>query len=319
MPSELALIDEIRKRAAAMPHSKSLIAGIGDDCAILRPPAGHDVLVTTDFSLETRHFTRDRHSPESIGHRVLARGLSDLAAMGAEPMGAFLSLALPPEVAADTKWVGRFLDGLLGLAARSKCPLAGGDTSEAPGGLILADITLFGSASAGTALRRSGARVGDAIYVTGKLGGAAAELRRALAGTRRGPAKAGAGHPHFFPEPRLLEGLLLRGVASAAIDISDGLSSDLAHLCRASGVRAEIEAAKLPIWRGATLTDALGGGEDYELLFTVPGNRKLPREVVATRIGTVLRAGRRKPFMELVQADGCPEELKPTGWEHFSR
>ena len=153
--------------------------GIGDDCAILRPPSGHELLVTTDFTLEGSHFRRDWHPPESVGHRTLARGLSDLAAMGARPLAAFLSLALPAKMLtsrAGQAWVERFFIGLRGLANRHQVPLAGGDTSESPCGLVLADIMLIGSAPSGRALRRSGGGVGDALYVTGELGGAAAEL-----------------------------------------------------------------------------------------------------------------------------------------------
>ena len=163
------MIERIRRRAGG--PATSLQLGIGDDCAILRPRPGQDLLVTTDFSLEGRHFRRDWHSPESIGHRALARGLSDLAAMGARPMAAFLSLALPRSVARDTDWLDGFLDGLLGLAAQHSVPLAGGDTSESPSEHVLADIVLLGSAPQGRALRRSGARAGDLIYCTGALGG----------------------------------------------------------------------------------------------------------------------------------------------------
>ena len=181
---ELELIERIRSRSAAAAatgpgFSRSVALGIGDDCAILRPPRGHEILVTTDFTLEGRHFRRDWHPAESVGHRALARGLSDLAAMGARPLAAFLSLALPAgllSTAAGRRWVDRFFAGLRALADASAVPLAGGDTSESPSGLVLADIVLVGSAPTGRSLRRSGARPGDALYVTGQLGGAAAEL-----------------------------------------------------------------------------------------------------------------------------------------------
>src|ERR1035441_4485248 len=185
---ELALIERIRSgwgagagaaRPAGRGHARDLMLGIGDDCAILRPPQGHEVLVTTDLTLEGRHFRRDWHPPESVGHRALARGLSDLAAMGARPLAAFLSLALPGEMLATRggrAWVDRFFAGLRGLANLSAVPLAGGDTAQSPNGLVLADIVLVGTAPAGRALRRSGGRPGDALYVTGELGGAAAEL-----------------------------------------------------------------------------------------------------------------------------------------------
>ncbi len=186
---ELELIERIRSEWGAAGRgsrslARNLALGIGDDCAILRPPRGHELLVTTDFTLEGRHFRRDLHPPESVGHRTLARGLSDLAAMGARPLAAFLSLALPGEMLATRAgrvWVERFFAGLRSLADRHAVPLAGGDTAESPSDLVLADIVLIGSAPAGRALRRSGARAGDALYVTGELGGAAAELAEWIA------------------------------------------------------------------------------------------------------------------------------------------
>ena len=304
---ELELIERIRSEwgaagrgagGAAGRGSRSLARcvalGSGDDCAILRPPRGHELLVTTDFTLEGRHFRRDLHPPESAGHRMLARGLSDLAAMGARPLAAFLSLALPGEMLATRAgrlWVERFFTGLRTLADQYQVPLAGGDTAESLCGLVLADIVLIGSAPAGRALRRSGARAGDALYVTGELGGAAAELaemdRRAATNPahpykdlgapsiprslRNGwePTSLSSGrinqpnlrpprmpasnhltaHPQMFPQPRLAVGLALlrRRLATACIDLSDGLSTDLAHLCRESGVGAQISSAALPI------------------------------------------------------------------------
>jgi len=323
---ELGLIDQIRRGQPA--RRGAVVLGIGDDCAILRPPAGAEVLVTTDFTLEGRHFRRDLHPAESVGHRCLARGLSDLAAMGAKPMGAFLSLALPKEMlatAAGRRWVEGFFRGLRALGERYGVPLAGGDTSESPGGLVLADIVLVGSAPAGKALRRSGGRAGDFLYCTGRLGGAAAELEGMFARGKLARVSDRQGHPHLFPEPRLRVGaaLLRRGLATACLDLSDGLSSDLAHLCAESGAGAEVEEALLPVHplaaqlggaRGLEL--ALNGGEDYELLFSAPAEVKVPHSlagVAVTRIGKLVRGG----AMTLVRADGRREELRARGWEHF--
>jgi len=345
---ELEIIGRIRsgwgEREGRRSSGRGVILGIGDDCAILRSPRGHEVLVTTDFTLEGRHFRRDWHSPESVGHRVLARGLSDLAAMGARPLAAFLSLALPAEMLCDSagrKWVERFLGGLRGLAQRTNVPLAGGDTSESPCGLVLADIVLVGSAPAGLALRRSSGKAGDALYVTGGLGGAAAELlTMAQRGTKKQPnlrekaaASGGAGyaaHPQMYPEPRLGVGqaLLRRRLATAAIDLSDGLSTDLAHLCHESGVGAEIEAAALPIHPLAekqrtpeaperALDLALHGGEDYELLFAAPPAVRMPRSVAGvrvSRVGRLVRGG----AISLIDSDGRRRTLRPGGWEHFT-
>jgi len=331
---ELALIEAIRRRVASA-GSPALRLGIGDDCAILTPPPGHELLVTTDLSLEGRHFRREWHPARSIGHRTLARGMSDLAAMGAEPLAAFLSLALPRSVAAKPRWLRGFLDGLLALAAEHGVPLAGGDTSESPPcttgeAFVLADIVLLGTAPTGTALRRSGARPGDAIYVTGSLGGAAAELEH----LGRDPkffrnARSDGRHPHLFPQPRLSTGLTLRqrGLATACIDLSDGLSTDLAHLCTASGVAAEIRLPALPLsplLRGAGKTAArnaaLHGGEDYELIFTAPASAVMPKSVGGirlTRIGQIVRASHRRPQIITIAANGRRAPLDPGGWEHF--
>jgi thiamine-monophosphate kinase len=332
---ELALIEQIRRDFSA--GSKTVMLGIGDDCAILRPPAGCEVLVTTDFTLEGRHFRRDRHPPESVGHRCLARGLSDLAAMGATPLAAFLSLALPAPMLAESAgrdWIARFFSGLRALGEMHRVPLAGGDTSESPGGkngFILADIVLVGTAPKGEALRRSGGVTGDALYVTGHLGGAAAELGAILKRQRRTLKMATTeGRPHMFPEPRLDvgESLLRRKLATACIDISDGLSTDLAHLCRASRVCVEIEQAALPIHplarklgAAAALDAALHGGEDYEMLFTAPPSVPIPSSLAGvpiTRIGSLKKQRSGQPLMTMLAPDGRRVELQAGGWEHFS-
>jgi thiamine-monophosphate kinase len=331
--SELALIARVRALAEAPAHSRDrhrVRIGIGDDCAILQPPPGHELLVTTDFSLEGRHFRREWHPAQSAGHRALARGLSDIAAMGGQPLAAFLSLALPKAVAREARWLDGFLHGLLALAAANKVPLTGGDTSEAPGAEVLADIVLVGSAPAGRALTRSGARPGDGIYCTGALGGAAAELAAlAAAPAKFRRAHAAGDHPHLFPQPRLAVGaaLLRRRLASACIDVSDGLSTDLQHLCEASGVAAELDAALLPAHPlTATLAPAeqmaaiLHGGEDYELLFTARAAIKVPRSLAGvpiTRIGRVVRFNKSRARMTIV-AEGTRFNLEPRGWEHLS-
>ena len=324
-PGELGLVERIRARAASI-SSREVRLGIGDDCALLRVRASEEIAVTTDLSIEGRHFRLDWHPPESVGHRTLARGLSDLAAMGARPIAAFLSLGLPGSLTAPSEgglsWLDRFLSGFLALATMHRVPLAGGDLSESP--LALADIVLTGAVPKNKALLRSGASPGDFLYVTGSLGGAAAEL--AALGispeTFRARTVATSGAPHLYPQPRLAQGLALRrrGLASAAMDMSDGLSTDLLRLCQESGVDAEVNAAALPIAPGATLELALHGGEDYELLFTTPPSARLPRAlagVALTRIGRILplRAGR--PGVTLLTASGAAP-LKPQGWEHFS-
>jgi thiamine-monophosphate kinase len=277
------------------------------------------VLVTTDLSLENVHFRRDWHPPESVGHRCLARGLSDIAAMGGQPMAAFLSLALPARL--PQKWVDGFLRGLLALARQHRVILAGGDTSQAPGpgssANILADIVVVGSAPRAKAVRRSGARPGDSIYVTGKLGASALALEALLA-KPKGRLDPNKYPGHFHPQPRLAVGRYLRdrGLASSMIDLSDGLSTDLHHCCERSGVTAEVAAERIPRAEGATLEQALHGGEDYELLFTASGNRKIPGSiagVAVTCIGKIRNGPKRVLLFERLRS----RELPPGGWEHF--
>ena len=316
-PGERELIASIRKRAdRLLPASRILSRGIGDDCAILRPRRGEEIVVTTDLSLENIHFRRDWHPPESVGHRCLARGLSDLAAMGARPEAIFLSLAMPRS--RTGLWMERFLDGLMALAERHQVPLAGGDMASAQ--QVVADIVLLGSVPRGKALLRSGAHAGDIIYVTGALGGSAAELemlRRRPAAYRK-VAQAGPWHPHLYPEPRVVAGRKLLRLATAAIDLSDGLSTDLAHLCQEGKLAAEIEAEALPIDASASLQQALHGGEDYELLFTASSKTKLPGQLGGVLIHAIGRMKKRGkgPQVTLLQ-DRKRTSLEAAGWEHF--
>lgn len=329
---ELALLAQIRRRAGG--ETRDLRLGIGDDCALLRLRPGDEMAVTTDLSIAGRHFRLDWHPAESVGHRTLARGLSDLAAMGARPLAAFVSLGLPRELARTggkrSAWVDRFLEGLLGLAKTYHTPLAGGDLAESP--LAMADVILTGAVPKGKALLRSGAHPGDLLYVTGALGGAAAGLRRleewaearSATGRQKAIPKKLAAElaPHLYPQPRIVQGLWLmkRALACAAMDVSDGLSTDLEHLCEESKVAAEVDATALPIHPGASLDEALNGGEDYELLFAAPASAKLPRAIAGvpvTRIGRFLKRRAGRPTMTLLTEEG-PRPLQRAGWEHFS-
>jgi len=298
--------------------------GIGDDAAVLKVPSGFEVLVTTDFSLEGVHFRREWHPPDSVGHRCLTRGLSDIAAMGGEPTAAFLSLALPADL--PQAWVNAFIKGVIRLGREYNVPLAGGDTAESLAG-VLADIVVVGRVPAGKALLRSGAHPGDSIYVTGELGRSAATLQQLREG---GTARLGsktrlryAEHdPHFYPQPRIAVGRWLRekGLATAAIDVSDGLSTDLGHIGEESGVGALVYEAAIPRPSGlptSSLHYALHGGEDYELLFTVRGSRFVPAKIAGvrvTRVGEIIR-GR---GLWLVDSHGQRKALPARGWEHFS-
>jgi thiamine-monophosphate kinase len=256
--------------------------GIGDYCAIL-PHGREDLLVTTDFLIENVHFLRNL-PPETVGHRALARGLSDIAAMGGVPRWCLVSLALADW--ADTGWVRRFYRGLKKLARRFRCDLVGGDLSHASA--VAIDIVVIGETPRGAALRRSTAHPGDAIYVSGGLGGQPS-----------------------LPEPRVNLGRFLRSRATACMDLSDGLSIDLHRLCVESRVAAVID-HPLPVAPGATLEDALHRGEDYELLFTARRSFTSHRGLPLTRIGSIVKGppGRVSLF-------GLP--LEPLGYDHFAK
>jgi thiamine-monophosphate kinase len=315
--TEKLLIARIRDRTT---RKRGVAAGIGDDCAILQIPAGQQTLVTTDFSLEGIHFRREWHPPEVVGHRCLTRGLSDIAAMGGTPVAAFLSLALPRNL--RQAWVDQFVKGLLKLGHSFNVSLAGGDTAQSPNG-ILADIVVVGSVPQGKAIQRSGARAGDRIYVTGALGGASATLELLSDDKKLRPAD----YPgHFYPIPRVEVGRFLRekGLAAAMIDLSDGLSTDLGHICDESGVGAEIWVDAVPCAKIGKPTHkvdiqfALHGGDDYELLFTAHKGKRVPPRIAGvdiTQIGQIAR-GRQ---VILINHGGGRTELHPQGWEHFKQ
>ena len=302
LKAESELTDRLR-RLAGIPRGSGVVAGIGDDCAIFRPRnSREDLLFTTDLLVEDTHFRRGTHRAGDAGWKALARGLSDIAAMGGEPRFCLVSLVLAPWC--DAAWANGFFGGLLRLAARSGTVLAGGDLSHGAG--LVCDIVVAGAAPRGAALRRDGARAGDSIYVSGALGGSALGMQ-----TGRGRAW----RRHLRPEPRLELGRFLREQirATAAMDLSDGLSLDLARLCRASHLSAEIAAP--PIWPGATLAQALHGGEDYELLFTAPRQVALPpvfQGVTLTRIGTMRRG---RPGAVTLEGGA----LEAAGYDHFRR
>ena len=293
---ETEIIERIRTLAQKNYRDQTLKLGIGDDCAILRPRAKEDLVFTSDFVLEDRHFTLSTHSPAAIGEKALARSLSDLAAMGAEPVFCLVSLAVPAKL--NGPFVNRFYQGLIRIANRYSISLAGGDLARFD--KVIADVTCCGRLPRGKALLRSNAKPGQRVFVTGKLGAAA----HAFA----------AGRP-MLPVPRLEAGVALRKLGvSAAIDLSDGLSLDLARLCRESNVSAEIFSECLPIARHATLNEALDGGEDYELLFTAPPKLKVPGAIgkLAIReIGVITRARSGDVFL-----DGLPIQSK--GFDHFA-
>ena len=342
---EFDFINTIRQRAAldnsssSEPNSQlaSLVSGIGDDAAVIRTLAGKDTVVTTDLLVEDIDFRREAMPPYLLGHKALAVSLSDIAAMGARPRWALLSIGVPQDVWASD-FVDRLYDGLFELARRYDVKLIGGDTSRTKEKIVIDSIVL-GECSAGLAVLRSGARPGDQIFVTGSLGGAGAGLRLIERGKHLPPEFSGATDSHSLeqlllrhlrPEPRVGWGLVLgqERLATAMIDISDGLSSDLNHLCDESGVGALVEASQIPIERRVSelcgrraldpLLLALHGGEDFELLFTVKAEHadKLPKRVdgvSVTRIGEIKRSSEGIKIAEAARV----WNLDPGGWEHF--
>ena len=311
---EFDLIDRIRARA---PARDDVLLGIGDDCALLQPPAGMQLVVTMDTLNAGVHFPQDTAAFD-IGWKALAVNLSDLAAMGAQPAWCTLSLALPE---AEPAFVDGLLDGLFAVAQASGIALVGGDTTRGP--LSLA-VTAHGFVEPGQALRRAGARAGDELWVSGTLGDAAG----ALAQWRAGEAMDAELRARLDrPTPRLALGRALRGLATACIDLSDGLLADLGHLCRASGVGARVDVEALPA--SAALQAAFdsatrhrlqaGGGDDYELCFSAPADRAEELQAVARASGvTISRVGViRESTGVAASRDGTPWSPSSVGWDHF--
>ncbi|MCC6264814.1 MAG: thiamine-phosphate kinase [Bryobacterales bacterium] len=305
--SEDDWIARIEARLPVQGRSRSgggrLVLGIGDDAAIYRPAPGEDLVFTTDMMHEGRHFLQ-HHPAFEIGWKAICRGLSDIAAMGARPEFTLLSLAAGPWVTPE--WIDAFYDGFLALAAHFKTPLAGGDLGRAAHTAI--DVVVAGSVPKGEALRRDTAKPDDLIYVSGRLGGGALGLRE--------PSNALALDRFLSPEPRIHLGVALRRrkLASAAMDLSDGLSSDLSRLARASGVAAHIR-RPLPVFPGASEADALHGGDDYELLFAVPPSVRVPNCLAGQLLHCVGKLVVGEPGRLLFEG----EPLLPAGWDHFSR
>ncbi|MEW6764658.1 MAG: thiamine-phosphate kinase [Pseudomonadota bacterium] len=312
---EFDLIKAYFQRSAQGP---GVVLGVGDDCALLAPTPGQQLAVTTDTMVSGIHFLPD-DDPRGLGHKLLAVNLSDLAAMGARPRWAFLSLTLP---SVDEAWLAAFADGLYALAEAHEIILAGGDTTRGP---LSFGVTAMGEVPPGQALRRAGAHPGDLVCVSGLPGEASAGLAHRLGQhilSERLAARALA--RLHRPEPRVALGLALRGLATSAIDISDGLAQDLGHVLAASGVGASLELARLPsspLLAALPLEQAwrhqLAGGDDYELLFTVPAHEQhrlggLPMPVhVIGRIET-------ESGLRLIAPEGSPYTLERKGHDHFA-
>ncbi len=314
---EFGLIARIAAAFAA-PDPARVPLGIGDDAALLRLRPGHELVLSTDTLNAGVHFFADV-PPADLGHKALAVNLSDLAAMGAEPLGFTLALSLS---VVDTDWCAALIGGMAATAAAHGIALVGGDTTRGPLSLT---VTVLGEVPAGQALRRSGARPGDLIAVSGCLGAAAGALRQRLAGESPEPELLRALQR---PEPRLALGLALRGLADAAIDVSDGLLADLGHLARASGVVLRLDSARLPVSaslraaRPADWTDcALAGGDDYELGLALPPELWPEAQARAAELGVPLTVIGEcvAPTADTsagVWLDGTPAPAR-RGWDHF--
>jgi len=310
------------------------VLGVGDDCALLQPAPGTQLAISSDMLVEGRHFFADV-DPFTLGHKALAVNLSDLAACGAKPLAFTLALALPR---VDEAWLAEFSKGLLALADAHGCELVGGDTTKGPLNIC---ITVFGQVPVvqgkSQALLRSGAKPGDDLYVSGTLGDARLALE-ALRGVVAMPPEllAQARRRLEQPTPRVALGQALRGIASAAIDVSDGLLGDLLHILRASGVGATLEAVlavnliaarKHPGWAEAAMDAekqmefALAGGDDYEIAFTAPMSAREAVQLAAGRAHTpVTRIGRidEAPGLRLLDAAGAPLERRYASFDHFA-
>jgi thiamine-monophosphate kinase len=297
---------------------------IGDDAAIFRARPGFETILTCDWFLQGTHFLLDRHPPDSVGWKCLARAVSDVAAMGAEPRCFLLSLALPASQGGE--WLKGFLNGLRAASRKLNCPAAGGDTTRRD--QVLINVTVVGECRQGQAVLRSGAKPSDAIFLSGRLGEAEYGLRLIQSSKHRRNARDSRLRKHLYPQPRLALGawLAAQGLATAMMDLSDGLSTDLPRLCRASGAGARIEATRIPrvriSQRGPDRRDAISlalhGGDDYELLFTVAPNnvRKIPRRIAGVPI-TLIGHVTRQRGVSLISSNNEESRLTSSGWDPF--
>jgi len=325
-PGEDALVDRVRRAFSAPGSASSLRIATGDDAAVWRPTPGQEIILTCDWFLQGTHFLLDRHPAHSVGWKALARAASDLAAMGAEPRCFLLSLALP--VSLTGKWLEEFLRGLRAASHNLNCPAAGGDTTRRD--RVLINLTVVGECRDGRAILRSGARPGDALFVSGRLGEADYGLRLIQQNTGRLNSRDPQLRKHLYPQPRLAVGAWLaeRRLASAMLDLSDGLSTDLPRLCQASAVGARLEAQRIPCPRISKvdarkfdpLSLALRGGDDYELLFTVPPKNisQIPRRIVGVPVTLIGHITREKQIL-LFAENGNKSPLPQKGWDPFKK
>lgn len=319
--SEEAVVQAIERVFRTKPSRAQLTLSLGDDAALGRSSPGFETILTCDWFLEGTHFLREKHAPDAVGWKCLARAVSDIAAMGGKPNCFLLSLALPQELTGN--WLNDFLQGLRRASRFLRCELAGGDTTRYE--RVQISVAVVGEVRSGKAVLRSGARPGDLLYASGTLGEAELGLRQ-LRRHHRLPHKANAAlHKHLYPVPRLQLGERLseKCLASAMMDLSDGLSSDLPRLCTSSGVGARIETNLLPVTSLTSAKEALEyalhGGDDYELLFTVPQKKigLLPDHFRGLKLTCIGEITRDKKI--LIDENGSVRPLRRGGWDPFRK
>ena len=304
---EGGFISKIRERFG--PRTAQWPVGIGDDAAVIDLPSGYSIVFCSDLVAENTHFIRDLHPADSIAYKAVASNVSDVAAMGGRATQFLVSLAAPGEL--DWSWFQFFFEGLDSACRQFDVALAGGDSSSAE--RIFIDISMIGRVRSGRAVRRSGAKVGDGVYVTGTLGSSALGLERLKAGKLNDAAVK----RHLFPEPRYTVGSAVVDKANAMIDVSDGLSVDLNHILQESKVSARIYKDRLPIWPGAEEHHALHGGEEYELIILAS---ELPTSIAGipvTRIGEIIESS--MEHQTFLIDDTGESVLSPRGWQHFQK
>ncbi len=298
---EDGLIRKIRERfktAVAVP--------IGDDAAVFDIAPNNSLVFCSDLLAEDSHFLRDLHPPDSVAYKAIAANVSDVGAMGGIPLYFLISLAAPPDL--NISWINSFLDGVAQACADYDIALLGGDSASSNS--IFVDVSMVGTVPSGKAIGRSGAKVGDFVYVSGFLGGSAAGLERLKSGIHDDAVQR-----HLYPKARHKIGAAVRSQAHSMIDISDGLSTDLGHILEESHVSARIQKDRLPAWPGAEDRQVLHGGEEYELIVVGPGLPDVIDGVPLTRIGEIVASERED---QIVLVDGAREVvLRPEGWQHF--
>ena len=314
--TEEALLEAIRRVLSGV--GAEVLVGVGDDAAVLTPTGG-ELVITTDVLVEGVHFVRRPTGARDVGHKAIVVNVSDIAAMGASPRSAVCALVLPPDV--EAAWVMELFGGMREACDEYALWLVGGDLSRGRDASIA--VTVTGEVAPGKAVLRSGAHPGDRVVVTGALGGSAAGLRSSSASTTPDERQLALVRRHLRPTARVGEGLVLASHgATAMMDVSDGLAIDLSRVARASAVGARVVVGEVPVADGATLDDALGGGEDYELLATLPDETAVAaarfelREafgIPLTEIGRIVDG----EGLTAVESDGTARPLEPTGWDHF--